>query len=155
MAQARMFSAAALIGRSVIDPHAISIGLTADVFADRNVSNLLGFEVETPRERAFLPFAACSIPDGGDEITVASALSLLGPGELEYYAGRGISLARLRVTAADSDLLVDERGRIAAVTVKPQHSTTVKVEVLDDGASGRTGASASADTVMALPLQRR
>jgi len=39
--------------------------------------------------------------------------------------------------------------------VQPQHSPTVKVEVLDDGASGRTGASAKVDTVMALPLQQR
>jgi hypothetical protein len=155
MSQASMFSAAALLGRSVLDPHGISIGLAADVLADRNMANVLGFEVETPRERAFLPFAACSISEGGDEITVASALSLLGVGELEYYVGHGISLTHLRATAAGSDLLVDERGRIAAVTLQPQHSLAVKVEVLDDGASGRTGASAKAGTVMALPLQQR
>jgi hypothetical protein len=42
--ETRTYSAAALLGRPVADPHGISLGLTGDVFADRSLANVLGFE---------------------------------------------------------------------------------------------------------------
>lgn len=149
-------SAAALIGRSVADPHGISLGLITDVFADRAVASLLGFEVETPRERTFLPLGACSIGDETDEITVGSALSLLGAGEFGYYERRSVSLVHLRTRARGADFLLDGRGRIAAVMVQPHESPTLRVEVSNGLAPGR-GASQShpTDSTMALPFEQR
>jgi hypothetical protein len=147
-------SATALIGRPVVDAHGISLGLTADVLADRSLAHVLGFAVEAPRQRTFLPFAACSI-SGEEEITIASALSLLAAGELDYYEANGVSLVRLRARAQGADLLVDRRGRIAAVMLQPQQSTFVKVEVSNDLTSGRTDAQPNpVRRTMALPFNQ-
>jgi sporulation protein YlmC with PRC-barrel domain len=103
----------------------IDVGFAVDVILDPEGRRALGLEVLCKdEEHRFLPFTAATI--GEDEITVASALTMLAADELAFYRKRASTLRLLRGTPVVlkgkhvgrlEDVMVSGGGTIAALIV--------------------------------------
>jgi hypothetical protein len=87
--------------------HGIHLGRPIDVLLDETGERAVGFELLCgDGAHRFLPFAVADVRDG--EIAVASALTLLDEGDLEYYRARTRRLAELGL----AEPWIDDDGRV-------------------------------------------
>ena len=103
----------------------IDVGHAVDVILDPEGRRALGLDVLCKDEaHRFLPFTAAQL--AGDEITVASALTLLAAGELAFYRKRASTVRLLRGAPVQlkgkdvgrlEDVVVSSDGTIAALVV--------------------------------------
>ena len=87
--------------------HGIQLGRPSVALVDPNDDRLMGFEVLCgDGAQRFLPFAVVELRP--DEIALASALTLIDEGDLEYYRRRSRRLSDLGF----AEPWVDDRGVI-------------------------------------------
>ena len=87
--------------------HGIELGRPVDVLVDPVADRVLGFEVLCGDDaQRFLPFAVVDLRP--DEITLASALTLIDERDLEFYRRRSRRLPELGY----ADPWVDDDGRV-------------------------------------------
>lgn len=103
----------------------IDVGHAVDVILDPEGRRALGLDVLCKDDaHRFLPFTAAQV--GADEITVASALTMLASDELAFYRKRASTVRLLRGTPVQlsgkdvgrlEDVVVASDGTIAALIV--------------------------------------
>ncbi len=90
----------------------IQLGRAVDLILDAAGERVLGFDVLCgDGAHRFLPIAVAEARPG--ELFVRSSLTLLDPGELEFYRERGTTLRRLREDGL-ADVVLGEDGVVAA-----------------------------------------
>jgi hypothetical protein len=87
--------------------HGIQLGKPVDVFVDRLVDRVLGFEVACgDGAHRFLPFPVARL--AADEISVQSALMMIDERDLDFYRRNSRRLAELGL----ADPWIDEDGNL-------------------------------------------
>ena len=104
----------------------IDIGHAVDVILDPEARRVIGLDVLCKDEtHRFLPLTAASV--GEDEISVASALTMLASDELAFYRKRASTVRLLRGASVRlkgkhvgnlEDVIVSSDGTIAALVVE-------------------------------------
>jgi hypothetical protein len=87
--------------------HGIQLGRPVDAFVDRAANRVVGFEVVCgDGAHRFLPVAVARL--AADEITLHSALTLIGEGDLDFYRRNSRRLADTGLV----DPWIDDDGNV-------------------------------------------